>query len=171
MILFVTESERAAECAAMLQEATKHKIVIAESLARATALLRGEECQCVILDRCLVDHQDAETAALVEHLETAILLQVNLAISGRTRLLEEVRTALKRRRNEEERAREAARCRLRGELNDAVTAILLSTELALTAPDLPPAASEKMQTVRDLVIDLRRQLEGGVPTREAAASV
>jgi len=85
-------------------------------------------------------------------------VQVNLAISGMERLVREVRAALHRRQREEVRARYAAIGRLHSELNDTVTALLLSSELALEASGLPPAASEKLQSVHELVEKLRRQL-------------
>jgi len=91
-------------------------------------------------------------------------VQVNLAISGMERLVREVRSAVQRRQREEERARRAALGAIYGELNGTVTALLLSTELALQAPGLPPAASEKLQSAHDLVKKLRRQLESAEPT-------
>jgi hypothetical protein len=49
--------------------------------------------------------------------------------------------------------------RLRSELNDTVTALLLSSELALDTPGLSGAASARIQSVHDLVKKLRSQLE------------
>ena len=86
---------------------------------------------------------NAETA--FEQLGTAILVQVNLAISGMERLVREVRAALQRRQREEPRARQAAVGRLHSELNGTVTALLLSSELALGTSGLPAAAGEKLR--------------------------
>src|SRR5271170_7287000 len=96
---------------------------------------------------------------MIEHLGTAIPVQVNLAISGIGRLVREVRAAVQRRQREEVRAREAAIGRLQSELNGTVTALLLSTELALETPSLPAATAEKLESVHELVKKLRRQLE------------
>src|SRR6202163_854497 len=85
--------------------------------------------------------------------------QVNLAISGMERLVREVRAALQRRQREEMRARQAAIGRLRSELNSTITALLLSSELALKPSDLPAAAAEKIESVHELVKKLRGQLE------------
>jgi len=53
-----------------------------------------------------------------------------------------------------------------------VTALLLSTELALETPGLPAAAFEKLQSVHDLVKKLRRQLQGaGTAQATQAAGV
>jgi len=159
MILLVTPSECASECAAALHEATGEQVVVAESLARATTFLRAECYLAVVLDQYLLEAEPQEAEATLEHLGTAIPVQVNLAISGMERLVREVGAALRRRQREEVRARQAAIGRLHSELNSTVTALLLSTELALETPCLPAAAAEKLESVHELVKKLRKQLE------------
>lgn len=167
MILLVTPSERAPECAAALHEATGEGIVVAESLARAATLLRTECYLAVVLDQYLLEAEPHEAETTLEHLGTAIPVQLNLAISGMERLVREVRAAVQRRQREELRARQAAIGRLHSELNGTVTALLLSSELALETPGLPAAAAEKLQSVHELVKKLRRQLETTGATGEA----
>ncbi|MGD0793220.1 MAG: hypothetical protein ABR920_15745 [Terriglobales bacterium] len=164
MILLVTPSERATECAAALHEATGEGIVVAESLARAATLLRTECYLAVVLDQYLLEAEPHEAETTIEHLGTAIPVQVNLAISGMERLVREVRAAMQRRQREEVRARQAAIGRLHSELNGTVTALLLSVELALETPGLPAAAAEKLDSVHELVKKLRKQLETKGPT-------
>ena len=159
MILLVTPSQRAPECAAALQAATGEEIAVAESLPRAATLLRAECYLAVVLDQYLLETEPHEAETTLEHLGTAIPVQVNLAISGMERLVREVRAALQRRQREEGQARQAAIGRLQSELNGTITALLLSSELALETPGLPPAAIEKLQSVRELVKKLRKQLE------------
>jgi len=159
MILLVTPSERARECAAALHGATGEEVTVAESLARAATLLRAEGYLAVVVDQHLVETEPHEAENTLEHLGTSILVPVNLAISGMERLVREVRAALQRRQREEVRARQTAIGRLHGELNGTITALLLSSELALETPGLPAAAAEKLQAVHELVKKLRRQLE------------
>jgi hypothetical protein len=166
MILLVTPSERASECVAALHEATGAEIMVAESLARATTLLRAQCYLAVVLDQYLLEAEPQEAGSTLEHLGTAIPVQVNLAISGMERLVREVRAAVQRRQREEVKARQAAVGRLRSELNDTITALLLSIELALETPGLPAAAAEKLQSVHELVKKLRKQLESAGPAAE-----
>jgi|SRR5580658_891944 CheY-like chemotaxis protein len=167
MILFVTPSERARESAAALHEATGEEVTIAESLARATTLLRAECYQAVVLDQYLLETEPDEAGTTIEHLGAAILVQVNLAICGMERTVREVRAAVRRRQREEIRAREAAIGKLHGELSGTITALLLSTELAMETRDLPAAAAKKLRLVHELVQQLRRQLESGSVAEES----
>ncbi len=171
MILLVTPSERASECAAALHEATGEGVAVAESLPRAAALLRTEGYLAVVLDQYLLETEPDEAETTLEHLGTAIPVQVNLGISGMERLVREVRAAVQRRQHEEVRARHAAISKLQSEMNGMVTALLLSSELALETPGLPPAAAEKIESVHELVKKLRKQLDtqGALGGFEAAA--
>jgi len=167
MVLLVTPSERARECSAALREAIGDQVKVAESLARATTLLRSECFLVVVLDQYLLETEPQEVASTFQHLGTAIPVQVNLAISDVDRLVREVRAAVQRRRHDEIRARRAALGAISSELNGTVTALLLSTELALETRDLPLAASEKLQSVNDLVKELRQQLESATSAEVA----
>lgn len=161
MILLVTPAERRNECAAALKEATGEPVVIAENLLRATTLLRAESYTAAVFDQHLVESEPLETDAALEHLGTAIPVQVNLAISGTERLVREVRVAMRRRAHEEAAAREAAARALHGELNRTLTTLLLDCELALETTGLPPAAAERLASVHETAQKLRAQLEGG----------
>ena len=166
MILLVTPSERASECATALREATSEEVVVAESLSRAATLLRAESYLAVVFDQYVVEAEPRQAESALEHLGTAIAIQINLAISSMERLVREVRAALQRRQCDEIRARHAAIGRLQSELNGAVTALLLSSGLAMETPGLPPAAAEKLESVHELVKSLRRQLESTGSARE-----
>lgn len=170
MILLVTplatQNKRAAECAAALQVATGEQIVIAESLAQATMLLRSQGYQLVLLDQSLIEAEPDQAAIAIKHLDMAILVPVNLAISGMERVVREVRAALRRRRREQTQARHAAVVRLNRELNGTMTALLLSVELARQIQGLPAAAAERLQSVDELLNKLRRHLETVLPAQE-----
>lgn len=159
MILLVTPNLRAEDCAATLNEATGEEVVVAESLRRAAALLRTESYTAVVVDQYLMETESDEIETAMHHLGTAIPVQVNLAISGKERLAREIRAAVHRRQREQVAARQAAIGMLHSELNGTLTALLLSCELALEIPGLPPAAVEKLHSAHGLVKKLRAQLE------------
>jgi hypothetical protein len=171
MILLVTASSRSAECAAALNGATGQEIAVAQTLPQAAALLRREDYCAVVLDQHLLESDPKTAEAALDQIGAAIPIQVNLGISGMDRVVREVRAAMQRGEREEVRARLAVIGRLHGELNTTVTALLLSSELALATQGIPSAALEKLTTVHELVKKLRRQLEGGGSVEEVLARV
>ena len=162
MILLVTPSERASECAAALHEATGEPVRIAENLAQAVIRMRAECFLVVVFDQYLLESEaDAAVRTAIEHLGAALPLQVNFAICGMDRLVREVRAGTQRREREKSGARQAALAELHSEMGGTITALSLSVELALTTPNLPRAAFEKLESVHQLVKQLRNRLESG----------
>ncbi len=159
MILLVTPCQRATECADVLKENTGEEVVLADTLQRATSLLRAEAYRAVVFDQQLLEAESDEVDTTMQHLGTAIPVQINFAISGIERVVREVRAALRRRTREQAAARQAASGQLRSELNGTVTALLLQCEMAREAPGITPTAAEKMETAYTLVQKLRAQLE------------
>jgi hypothetical protein len=159
MILLVTPSDRANDCARALKENTGEEVVVAESLRRAATLLRSDSYLAVVLDQHILESEPDEIDTAMQHLGTAIPVQVNLAISGLGRLVREVHAAVQRRKREEAAARQAAVGALHSELNGTITALLLHCELALEVPGLPPAAEDKLHSAHALVKKIRAQLE------------
>jgi hypothetical protein len=170
MILLVTDSARADECAAALHVAAREGIVVAESLPQATSLFRSESFQTVVLDQHLLENAPLEAETTLDHLGNSILIQVNLGIWGMDRLVREVRAAVQRRKREGMTARQAAIDDLHSELNSTLTALLLSIELALEVPGIPSAATKRLEVVHELVKKLHVQLEMSLRTEGVGAS-
>ena len=135
---------------------------VAENLTDAATRLHAEEYSAVVIDQSLLEADPNESETVLQHVGTAVSVYVNFAISGKERVVRELRTALRRRTREQLIARKAAQLALRSDLNGAVTAMLLSCELALELPNLPILAREKIRTVHDLARELRRCLGIGV---------
>jgi len=158
MILLVTPNLHGEDCAAVIHKATGTEVVLADSLRSATGLLRTNGYDSVVLDQYLLETEADDTTTLMQHLGTAIPVQVNLAVSGMDRLVREVRSAVQRRQREQVIARRAAQESLHNELNGTVTALLLHCELALATPGLPASVVGKLETAQELVNKLRMQL-------------
>ena len=82
MILLVTPIDRRNECAAALQQAIGEPVVIADNLLRATTLLRTESYSAAVFDQSLTEFEPHETDTALDHLGSAVPVQINLAISG-----------------------------------------------------------------------------------------
>jgi hypothetical protein len=106
----------------------------------------------------LLDAQPDEGETLLKHLGSAVPVYLNFAITGTARAAREVRWALQRRKREVLAAKNDAQRALHHELNDTLTALLLSCEMALQAPQLPAQAETKMQAVEVLAQELSAKL-------------
>jgi hypothetical protein len=159
MILLTTSSTRAPEFCAAIEEALGEVVETAVTTKRALASLRNGEYSALVLDEAVVESEPDAIDILLQHAGMAVPVYVSLAISSSQRVVRDVKTTL--RRHEESRliAIRAAEALLRTELRGAVTGILLSTELALRAPDLPREAADKMRSVCQLASDIRSRLE------------
>jgi hypothetical protein len=96
---------------------------------------------------------------MMEHLDTAFPVYVNLAVTGMERLVRDVRSALHRRKREEAVAHRAVVEQMRSEMLETVTAMLLSCELAMSVPDVPGPATEKIRAIDKLARELRQRLQ------------
>lgn len=161
MILLISASPRSRDYAAVVSQGTGHATQVADSVKRAATCMKAgaEALAVVILDQALVEHDPREVEVLVSRAGTAVPVFVPLAICSPARVLADVRAALGRRQAESRLADEAARRRLSSELRGDVTAILLSSQLALREPALPPRAQEKLKSVVERAQQMRTRLE------------
>ena len=160
MILLVTSSAKAPECARAIENVTGESTRIAASLRDASNQLREAQYELVVIEQGLAEADSEEADALLQHLDVAMPLYVNFAISGIDRVVREVRAALHRHKREVLAARRSARENLRNELKGTVTALLLSCEMALQVNGLPQAAELKLHTVDELAREMKQKLEG-----------
>ena len=160
MILLVTAIARREECAAAIHEATGEPVVVAENLVRATSLLRTEAYTAAVFDQHLAEAEPLETDTVVQHLGTAIPIEINFVISNVDRVVRELQAALRRRKQQDIAAREAAALALRCELNETLTTLLLDCERALLeSPTFGSIASERLSSIHKTAQKLRTQLE------------
>ncbi len=145
----------------MLKEATGEDTRWVEDLPQGLSRLREQVYSAVVLDQFLLENEPSESDQLLEHLGTAYPVYVNFAISGKQRLLREVRSALHRRRREEEQARLSVEQQIRSEMCESLTALLLSCELVMAVPQVPPPAAEKIRIIDDLARGMRARLGAG----------
>jgi CheY-like chemotaxis protein len=164
-ILIVTGIEGARNCAAVVAERLGVVVEVAEGRKTALAALRKQEYSVIILEETLVLCDPAGAEAIWEHAGLAIPLQINFALSGASRLIREIRAALHRREREQALARKAAAGAIEAEVRTTIAGLLLHSELALSAGEMPSGIANKLRLVADLANSLRQQLSG--PARGA----
>ncbi|HVP53159.1 MAG TPA: hypothetical protein VMT05_13665 [Terriglobales bacterium] len=159
MILLITSSTRAQECAAALERATSEHTQVCPRLSQAARTLRATECNALVIDQNLMEADPAAADVVLKEAETAIPVFVNFAICGLDRVVRDVRAALQRRQEERIRAVREAEANLRSQLTEALTGILLSSQLAMEVPAVPAAAQARLRSVYQLAMSMRQRLE------------
>ncbi len=159
-ILIVTGIEGAANCAAIAAEQLGIKVEIAQGRRDAVAAIRKTEFSVIVVDETLAVCDPAAAEAIWECAGLAIPIQINFAVSGAARLIREIRAALHRREREEALARKAAAGAIEAEVRGTVAGLLLHSQLALSASEIPAPVAEKLRIVADLAGNLRQQLNG-----------
>lgn len=159
MILLITSSTRAQECAAAIERATNERTQICPRLVVAARTLRSAECSALVIDQNLMEADPATADVVLSEAETAIQVFVNFAICGMDRAVRDVRSALQRREGERLRAVREAEANLRSQLTEALTGILLSSQLAMEVPAVPAAAQARLRSVYQLAMSIRQRLE------------
>ena len=159
MILLITSSAKGPQCVESLRAATGLETHWAQSLQEAATHLRQQAYSAVVIDQFLLETDPAESDQMIEHLGTAFPVYLNFAVTGMERLVREVRSALHRRKREESAARRSVEDQMRSDMRETLTAMLLSCELAMSVPDVPHPAVEKIRAIDNLARELRLRLE------------
>jgi len=159
MILLITSSARGQQCAESLQAATGEETLWARNLQEAATRLREQTYSAAVIDQFLLETEPEESDQMIEHLGTAFPVYINFAVTGMERLIREVRSALHRRKREESSARRSVVEQMRSEMRETLTALLLSCELAMSVPDVPDPAVERIRSIDNLARELRLRLQ------------
>src|SRR5207237_8825974 len=97
MILLITPSARAQDCAKALHEATGETTQVADTLRQALAHLRAQEFSAVVIDQSFPETEPDESETALQPIGMAIPVHMDFALRGMERLLGEIRAALDRR--------------------------------------------------------------------------
>ncbi|HTW46967.1 MAG TPA: hypothetical protein VMD92_03400 [Acidobacteriaceae bacterium] len=160
-VLMVTPLDGVESTAAALAEKLDLVVDVASTRAAALRLLNRRSYAAVILDLMLAE-ADPEGAELIwKGAALAIPIPISFALAGAERVEREVRAALARRRKETQLATAAAAAALDGEIKNAVTGLLLESQLALAESDVPPRLAGRLQTLAGIADRLRERLAGG----------
>lgn len=158
MILLVTSSSNGPSCADALKAATGLETHWAPGLREAATCLREQTYSIAVIDQFLLENEPVESDQMIEHLGTAFPVYVNFAVTGMERLVRDVRSSLHRRKREETAARRTVEDQMRSDMRETLTAMLLSCELAMSVPDVPDLAAEKIRAIDNLARELRLRL-------------
>lgn len=163
MIILVTGSSRAQECAAAIERKTHQKAVVVSSLPRVIECLQQQDAEAVVIDESFQQVESGIDTVVATHSGTAVPIYVNLSLHGADRVAVEVSCGLQRLVQERLMSMRAAAGEFRNQLRGEVTSILLSTELAMQDRSLSPGVSDKLRAVHEMAERMRQKLEGTTP--------
>lgn len=159
MILLVTTSSRAKECAAALEQGTGHKTHLASSVPQAVSKLQAADYEGLAIDQSVLESDFRAFDTLLNRCGIAMPLHVNLALHSTERVVREVQVALRRAEKEKQVATRIAGQLLRNQLRGELTGILLNSDLALRQTAISPEVAEKLKSVKHLAEKMRAQLQ------------
>jgi hypothetical protein len=154
--LLIAPEAVAEPVAEALRRSLDAEVVTAPNRRSGVACLRRREFATVILEESMASADPDGTELLYQVAGAAAVLEVNFILSGVERILRQVRAALVRRAHDRQQASTDVAALLCGELNGALTGLLLESELALR--EAGPAQQHKLQQVVRLAGSLRERL-------------
>lgn len=158
MILFVTASDRAAECAAGLQTTVGERIRVESAMRPALAAAREQDYSVLVLDELFLECDPRGSQQLLQLAGSALPVTVNLAVSGPERLLRAVQSARQRQQRERKAVETAARAELWKRVGGDLTGILMAAELALQVPQLSSDLRTRLGSIQQLAGRMRDAL-------------
>jgi hypothetical protein len=155
-VLLIAPEATARPIADALRADLRAEVETTPSRRSALASLRRREFEVVLLDESLASAEPAAADLLYQSAGVTPIVELNFAISSASRIVRQTRAALARRSQETIRARAAAAVSLQGELNAALSGILLESEMALR--DASPDQAPRLRHLVQLAGDLRERL-------------
>ena len=155
-LLLIAPDPPASAVAQVLRRELEARVHIVPHGRPALTALRREDFQLIVLEENLAAAEPEATAALFAGAGTAPVLEINFGLCGVDRILRQVHSALRRRAEDEAKARSAVAHSLQNELNASLSGLLLESQLALrgAGPEVLPA----LQHLIELASELREQL-------------
>jgi len=155
-LLLIAPESAAQPIAAALRLELREEVDTTPSRRAALALLRRNDFALILIDESLASADSATTDLLYQNAGSALILELNLALSSAARIVRQARSALARRTQDLATARSAATAILQNELNTTLAGVLLESQLALR--DASPAQAPRLRHLVHLAGDLRDRL-------------
>ena len=159
MIILVTNSSRARECAAAIEQTTHQKTQVAASVAKAVKLLQTHDYDLLLVDESFHQSETRGVHLLLNHAGVAMPIYVNLGLHSTERVAREVQTGLLRVVGEKVAAMRSVVNMLRSELRGEVTGILLNSDLVMREPSLSEDVATRIRAMHELAEKMRSKLE------------
>jgi signal transduction histidine kinase len=155
-LLLIAPQAAAQPIADALRADLRTEVETAPNRRAAISSLRRHDFAMILIDESLVSDDSAAADLLYQNAGSALILELNLALSSAARIVRQARSALTRRAQDLATAHTAATATLQSELNNSLAGLLLESQLALR--DATPAQTPRLRHLVQLAGDLRERL-------------
>ena len=158
-VLVVSALSGAQTCAAAIMQQMGLDVDVVPAMREAVEALRIGTYAAVIVDDALAEGDPRGAEVLWKMAGLAIPMQVNFALTGSTRLVRDLRAALARREQEQGAAERAALRAVESELRNAISGLVLQTQLALRETPSSPQLEQRLRVMAELAGNLKQRLD------------
>lgn len=158
-VLVVSALSGAQTCAAAIMQQMGLDVDVVPAMREAVEALRIGTYAAVIVDDALAEGDPRGAEVLWKMAGLAIPMQVNFALTGSTRLVRDLRAALARREQEQGAAERAALRAVESELRNAISGLVLHTQLALRETPSSPQLEQRLRVMAELAGSLKQRLD------------
>ncbi len=155
-ILLIAPDASAFPLAEALRLDLRAEVESTPSRRAAMTSLRRRDFSLILIDASLSLPDAAYADLLYQNAGSALILEINFAISSAERIVRQIRAALIRQTHDQAQARSAAAASLLSELNGTLASLLLESEMALR--DATPAQAPRLRHLVQLASGLRDRL-------------
>jgi hypothetical protein len=155
-LLLIAPDSAAQPIADALRHDLRAAVETTPSRRSALTSLRHHDFALILIDESLATADSASIDLLYQNAGTALVLELNLALSSAARIVRQARSALARRTQDLATAHTTAAAALHSELNSTLAGILLESQLALR--EAAPAQAPRLRHLVHLAGDLRDRL-------------
>jgi hypothetical protein len=155
-LLLIAPETAALPIAEALRHDLRAEVETTPSRRAALTSLRRNEFALILIDESLATADSASTDLIYQNAGSALVIELNLALSSAARIVRQARSALSRRTQELTQAQTAAAAALHSELNSTLAGVLLESQLALR--EASPAQAPRLRHLVQLASDLRDRL-------------
>ena len=121
-------------------------------------MLRAQEYSAVVIDESLLEREPAERETVLQHIEMAVPIHINFAISGIERVVRELSAARHRRNKEIGISRQFAEQNLRNELKGTMTRCCCPAKWRSKSRPCRPIAEARIRTAYLLAQEIGTRL-------------
>jgi hypothetical protein len=158
-MLLISASQRRFELRTAIQESLNLSVSVVATFQEALSAITTGRFTTVVLDESLMDLDPTQADRFLNRCSDELPIFLRLAITGIPRSVRQVQLAIRRFDREQKKRTASVQHVVDSQVRDALTSILLHSQLALKTPGLPEDASRHIESAIQAGITLSKVLD------------